>query len=55
MTQFANDNLRKAVRKQYGKVAEADNSDCGNSVTSCCDESSSDAKSTAMELGYSKH
>ncbi|WP_423907314.1 arsenite methyltransferase [Candidatus Spongiihabitans sp.] len=53
MTQFANDHLRKAVREQYGKVAESDNSDCGNSATSCCDESSSDAKTTSMKLGYS--
>ncbi|WP_424946483.1 arsenite methyltransferase [Candidatus Spongiihabitans sp.] len=53
MTQYANDTLRQAVREQYGKVAEADNSEGGNSATSCCDESSSDAKTTSMKLGYS--
>ncbi len=53
MTQLANDNIRKAVREQYGKVAESGNSGCGCSATSCCDESGSDAKATSMELGYS--
>lgn len=54
MTQLANDSIRKAVREQYGKVAESDNSGGGCSATSCCDESSSDAKITSMALGYSK-
>lgn len=53
MTQLANDNIRKAVREQYGKVAVSGNSGCGCSATSCCDESGSDAKATSMELGYS--
>ena len=53
MTQLANDNIRKAVREQYSKVAESDNSGCGCSTTSGCDESGSDAKTTSMELGYS--
>jgi arsenite methyltransferase len=53
MTQLANDNIRKAVREQYGKVAESGNSGCGCSTTSCCDELSSDAKTTSKELGYS--
>ena len=53
MNQLANDNIRKAVREKYGKVAESGNSGCGCSATSCCDESGSDAKATSMELGYS--
>lgn len=53
MTQLTNDNIRKAVRKQYGKMAQLDNSGCGCSTTSCCDESGADAKATSMELGYS--
>ena len=53
MTQLANDNIRKAVREQYGKVAESENSGCGCSATSCCDETGSDAKATSMGLGYS--
>jgi SAM-dependent methyltransferase len=53
MTHLSNDNIRVAVREQYGKVAEAGNSGCGCSSSSCCDTSGSDAKSTSMELGYS--
>ncbi len=53
MTQLANDNIRKAVREQYGKVAESGDSGCGCSATSCCDESGTDAKASSMELGYS--
>ena len=53
MTQLINDNIRKAVREQYGKVAESGNSGCGCSATSRCDETGSDAKVTSMELGYS--
>jgi len=53
MNQVANDNIRKAVRTQYGKVAESGNSGCGCSATSCCDESGPDAKSTSIQLGYS--
>jgi len=53
MTKLANDNIRKAVREQYGKVAESDNSGYGCSATSCCDESDTDAKTASMELGYS--
>lgn len=52
MTQVANDNIRSAVREQYGKIAESGDTGCGCSTT-CCDDSSSDAKTTSMELGYS--
>lgn len=53
MTQLVKDTIRKAVREQYGKVAESDNSGCGCSAASCCDERGVDAKATSMELGYS--
>jgi SAM-dependent methyltransferase len=53
MTQLANDNIRKAVRQQYGKVAESGDTGSGCSATSCCNDSGSDAKATSMELGYS--
>ncbi|AGF78020.1 methylase involved in ubiquinone/menaquinone biosynthesis [Desulfocapsa sulfexigens DSM 10523] len=53
MTQLSNDNIRKAVREQYGKVAESGNSGCGCSAFSCCGKSAPDAKATSMELGYS--
>ena len=53
MTQLANDNIRKAVREQYGKVAESGDTGCGSSATSCCNDSGSDAQAASMELGYS--
>ena len=53
MSNLNNDTLRKAVREQYGKVAEANDASCGCSETSCCDETGSDAKSTSIEMGYS--
>ncbi len=53
MNQMTNNHIRKAVREQYGKIAESENASCGCSATSCCSESSSDAKTTSMELGYS--
>ncbi len=30
MNQINNDKIRHAVRERYGKVAESDNSGCGN-------------------------
>ncbi len=53
MTQLANDNIRKTVREQYGKIAESGNSGCGGSTTACCDEPGTDAKAVSIELGYS--
>lgn len=52
MTQVANDNIRNAVREQYGKIAESEGAGCGCSTT-CCEDSTTDAKTTSMELGYS--
>lgn len=54
MTQITNDNIRQAVREQYGKVAESNNSGCGCSATSCCDDSYSNVELTSIALGYSK-
>ncbi len=53
MTQLANDNIRKAVREQYGKVAESGGTGCESSATACCDDSGADAKMASLELGYS--
>lgn len=52
MDQLAHDNIRKAVREQYRKAADSD--DSSGSTASCCDSSSADAKTASMELGYSK-
>ena len=54
MTQLSNDNIRKSVREQYGKVAESGGSTgCCGTESSCCSETLPDAKVTSMELGYS--
>jgi len=53
MTQLANDSIRKAVREQYGKVAESGATGCAPSATACCDDSGADAKTASLELGYS--
>jgi SAM-dependent methyltransferase len=53
MAQSTHDNIRKAVREQYSKVAKSDDNGCCTSVPSCCDESDSDAKRASMALGYS--
>ncbi|MDA3940453.1 MAG: arsenite methyltransferase [Spirochaetia bacterium] len=53
MNKTSNDEIRKAVRNQYGKVAVAGSSGCGGSSGSCCDESIPDSNEIAMVLGYS--
>lgn len=53
MSHFKSDNIRKAVREQYGKVAESGQSGCGCSITSCCSNTVPDAKDISMALGYS--
>ncbi len=53
MTQVLNDDIHKAVREKYGKVAKMENADCGCSETSCCQKSGIDTKADSMELGYS--
>lgn len=53
MAQLMNDNIRKAVREQYGKVAESGQSGCGCAVSSCCSEPGPDAIDISMGLGYS--
>ncbi|MDX9801857.1 MAG: arsenite methyltransferase [Spirochaetia bacterium] len=54
MEQLTNDSIRKAVREQYGQIAESDSSFCGCSAESCCNGSVPDVKAVSMELGYSK-
>jgi len=54
MTQLVNDNIRKAVREQYGKVAESGGrTGCCGSESACCSETRPDAKVTSLEIGYS--
>ena len=55
MTPVANDTIRKAVREQYGKVADAAPSSQASScaTTSCCNGDNSSAESMSIALGYS--
>ncbi|MCG8428918.1 MAG: arsenite methyltransferase [Chromatiales bacterium] len=53
MNQLENDNIRTAVREQYGRVAASSSAGCGCAATSCCDASGSDPNAISMELGYS--
>lgn len=53
MNQVLNDDIRKAVREQYSKVAEAGNGGCGCGGTSCCQNSNSDLNAVSLGLGYS--
>ncbi|MGM0597495.1 MAG: arsenite methyltransferase [Myxococcota bacterium] len=53
MTKITNDNIRKAVLKQYGKIAKSRNSGCGCSSNSCCEQPVTDNKAVSKELGYS--
>jgi len=53
MSHLESDDIRKAVREQYGKVAESGQSGCGCSITSCCSDTLPDAKNASMALGYS--
>lgn len=55
MTQSVSDNIRKAVRQQYGKVAESGSSGCCGTGAPCCSEVAPDAKATSMLLGYSNN
>ncbi len=53
MNKVSNDEIRNAVRNQYGKVAVSESSGCGCSTDSCCNESISDSKEISKVLGYS--
>jgi len=50
MTQLANDNIRKVVREQYGKIAESEDG-ASSAQNSCC--VNGDAQTTSKGLGYS--
>lgn len=55
MEQMSNDEIRRDVRENYGKVAEAENTGCGCSTSSgCCGASSeTTAENVSVALGYS--
>lgn len=50
MSSSKQDRIRQAVRQQYGRVAEDENSGCG---PSCCGAAPTDANQASQALGYS--
>jgi ubiquinone/menaquinone biosynthesis C-methylase UbiE len=52
MDAVKNDEIRRAVRRQYGKVAESREAGCGCAPT-CCSAPTPNAKSLSQQLGYS--
>ncbi len=49
MNTMSNDEIRQAVRRQYGRVAESDGAGCG---TACCAAPAVDAGSLSQRIGY---
>ncbi|MBZ0098290.1 MAG: methyltransferase domain-containing protein, partial [Taibaiella sp.] len=47
-----NDEIRQAVRRRYGQVADSESAGCGCG-TICCDASTPSAEAISPELGYS--
>ena len=52
MSNVKNDEIRQAVRSQYGQIATSESAGCGCS-TSCCDASAPSAEGISQGLGYS--
>lgn len=55
MNALKHDEIRQAVRQQYGRVAEADGCGCGPtaSSTGCCGSAQDSAETLSQALGYS--
>ena len=54
MVQGKHDDIRKLVRENYGKVAEAGGSGCGCAPACCSPDSAAPASDTSIALGYSQ-
>ncbi|MFA5628532.1 MAG: arsenite methyltransferase [Thiohalomonadaceae bacterium] len=52
MSNVKNDEIRQAVRQQYGQVATSESAGCGCGTT-CCDASAPSAEGISQGLGYS--
>ncbi len=54
MQEMKDDEIRKAVRKNYGEIAKSVSSSCGCTPPSCCgDGNSSSAMDVSARIGYS--
>jgi SAM-dependent methyltransferase len=47
-----NDEIRQAVREEYGRIAKSDGAGCG-CAPSCCSDNSPNAENKSLALGYS--
>src|SRR3990172_2477147 len=54
MTQGKRDAIRKLVRENYGKVAEAGGAGCGCAPACCSPDNTAPASDTSIALGYSQ-
>ncbi len=55
MENLNDDQIRQAVRKTYGQVAQSNGAGCGCGTSACCDtEKNSSAKTASVNLGYSE-
>lgn len=55
MSLIRNDEIRKVVRENYGKIADDENAGCGCIVSSCCDSSCSPSpEDVSKDLGYTQ-
>lgn len=52
MNSLKNDEIRQAVRQQYGFVAENGEAGCGRSSSSCCGTPTASAETLSRGLGY---
>lgn len=52
MNSLKNDEIRQAVRQQYGVVAESGEAGCGCSSSSCCGTPTANAETLSQRLGY---
>jgi SAM-dependent methyltransferase len=55
MNQVCNDNIRKSVREQYGKIAQSEGASCCSPGTACCSGVNNDPKGVSQAPGYSAH
>lgn len=55
MNALKNDEIRKAVQENYGKIAETGSeASCGCNLSSCCDSPSISPEDISKDLGYSQ-
>jgi SAM-dependent methyltransferase len=55
MNQVSNDNIRKSVREQYGKIAQNEGAGCCSPGTACCSDVNLHPKGVARAMGYSEN